>query len=105
MAGQLSNVSLPVPEVEVGDFAVSSPATGAPAAPEAQSLELPETLNAIQGAMAMAVWAVPRVEPWIEVLEQALDQDAARVAEGTRETRCTMAATSLACSRPVWARS
>ena len=30
MAGQLSNVSLPVPEVEVGDFAVSSPATGAP---------------------------------------------------------------------------
>ena len=84
MAGQLSNVSLPVPEVEVGDFAVSSPATGVPATPEAQSLELPETLNAIQGAMAMAVWAVPRVEPWIEVLEQALDRDATRVAEGTR---------------------
>ena len=84
MAGQLSNVSLPVPKVEVGDFAVSSPAAGAPATPEAQSLELPETLNAIQGAMAMAVWAVPRVEPWIEVLEQALDRDAVRVAEGTR---------------------
>ena len=32
----------------------------------------------------MAVWAVPRVEPWIEVLTQALDLDAARVAEGTR---------------------
>ena len=84
MAGQLSNVSLPVPDVEVGDFAVPSPATGAPGTPEAQSLELPETLNAIQGAMAMAVWAVPRVEPWIEVLEQALDRDATRVAKGTR---------------------
>ena len=84
MAGQLSNVSLPVPKVEVGDFAVSSPAAGAPATPEAQSLELPETLNAIQGAMAMAVWAMPRVEPWIEVLEQALGLDAARVAQRTR---------------------
>ena len=84
MAEQFSNVCLPSPEAEVGDFALPSPATGAPAVPEAQSLELPETLNAIQGAMAMAVWAVPRVEPWIEVLEQALDRDATRVAEGTR---------------------
>ena len=84
MAGQLSNVSLPVPEVEVGDFTVSCPATGVPATPEPRSLELPGALNAIQGAMAMAVWAVPRVEPWIEVLEQAMDRNAARVAEGTR---------------------
>ena len=82
MAGRHPNVSLPAPEVEVGDFAVSSPAAGAPATPEAQSLELPETLNAIQGAMAMAVWAVPRVEPWIEVLEQALGLDATRATEG-----------------------
>ena len=84
MAGQLSNVSLPVTEVDVTDSAVPSFAAGAPATPEAQSLELPETLNAIQGAMAMAVWAVPRVEPWIEVLEQAMRRDATRVAEGTR---------------------
>ena len=84
MAGQLSNVSLPVPGVEVCDFAVPSPAVCGPATPKTQSLELPETLNAIQGAMAMAVWAVPRVEPWIEVLKQALGLDAARVAEGTR---------------------
>ena len=34
--------------------------------------------------MAMAVWAVPRVEPWIEVLQKALGLDAAGVAEGTR---------------------
>ena len=84
MAGQLSNVSLPVPEVEVGDFAVPSSEAGGPATPETQSLELPESLNAIQGAMAMAVWAVPRVEPWIEVLRQALGLDAAGVAEGIR---------------------
>ena len=84
MAEQFSNVCLPSPEAEVDDFAPPSPVAGGSAGPEVHSLELPETVNAIQGAMAMAVWAVPRVEPWIEVLEQALDQDAARVAEGTR---------------------
>ena len=84
MAEQFSNICLPRPEVEVGDFALPSPVVGGSAGPEAQSLELPETLNAIQGAMAMAVWAVPRVEPWIEVLVQAMGRDATRVAEGTR---------------------
>ena len=84
MAGQLSNVSLPVPEVEAGDFSVPSQPAGSPAAPDTQVLEVPETLNAIHGAMAMAVWAVPRVEPWIDVLKQSLNLDAAGVAEGTR---------------------
>ena len=84
MAEQFSNVCLPGPEVEVGDFALPSPVAGGSAGPEAQSLELPEILNAIHGAMAMAVWAVPRVEPWIEVLTQALGLDATGVAEGTR---------------------
>ena len=84
MAEQFSNVCLPDPEVEVGDFALPSPVAGGSAGSEAQSLELPEILNAIHGAMAMAVWAVPRVEPWIEVLTQALGLDVAGVAEGTR---------------------
>ena len=84
MAGQLSNVCLPSPEVEVSDFSVPSLAPGRPATPDTKSLELPETLNAVHGAMAMAVWAVPRVEPWIEVLKQALGLDAAGVEEGTR---------------------
>ena len=56
MASQMSNVSLPVPEVEVRDFAVPPAAVSGPSTPETPSLELPETLNAIQGAMAMAVW-------------------------------------------------
>ena len=85
MAEQFSNVCLPSLEAEVGDFALPSPVAGGSAGPEAQSLELPETLNAIHGAMAMAVWAVPRVEPWIEVLERALGLDATGVAQGTRK--------------------
>ena len=84
MAGRYSNVSLPDMEVAVSDFAVKSPATAVPEALETKSLDLPKTLNAIQGAMAMAVWAVPHVEPWIEVLQKALDRNATGVAEGVR---------------------
>lgn len=84
MAGQFSNVSLSNTDVTVNDFVVQSPVAGGSSTPETQWLELPETLNAIQGAMAMAVWAVPRVEPWIEVLQQALGSNLASVADATR---------------------
>ena len=80
MADQTSNVSLPDTELAVSDFAAGSPPEDSS---DAQSLELPDSLNAIQGAMAMAVWAVPRIEPWIGVLRQALDRDAAGLEEST----------------------
>ena len=82
MAGQFSNLSLPDAPVVVTGFAPEPPPTGGPGTPETRPLELPEALNAAQGAMAMAVWAVPHVEPWIEVLRHALDGDAADVAGG-----------------------
>ncbi len=81
MAGQFSNVSLPDIPIAVTGFASEHPPTGDVAFPESRPLELPESLNAIQGAMTMAIWAVPRVAPWIEVLRQALGGRAAGVAE------------------------
>ncbi len=74
MVDQFSNVSLPSAEVTVKAFKVSSPAARGAAIQETEtpSLQLPETLNAVQGAMAMAVWAVPPVEPWIDLLQCAL---------------------------------
>ena len=83
MASQTSNVSLPCAEIFVRNFGARSSVVGGSATSETQSLELPETLNAIHGAMAMAVWAVPHIEPWIEVLQHALDRDAAGAAERT----------------------
>ena len=83
----------------VNDFAVTSPREEGPSTPDAEPLELPESLNAIQGAMAMAVWAVPHVEPWIEALRHALDRDAADRRGRDCETRRKLAATSLARSR------
>lgn len=74
MVDQFSNVSLPCPEVTVEAFEVSSPGGAGAAIQETETplLHLPETLNAVQGAMAMAVWAVPPVEPWIDLLQCAL---------------------------------
>ncbi len=93
MVGQISNVSLPSAEVTVRAFEVSPPGGAGAAIQETEtpSLQLPETLNAIQGAMAMAVWAVPPVEPWIDLLQCALARNgdgegvAKEVAEKTRK--------------------
>lgn len=74
MVDQFSNVSLPSAEVTVEAFEVSSPEGAGAAIQETETplLHLPETLNAVQGAMAMAVWAVPPVEPWIDLLQCGL---------------------------------
>lgn len=83
MAGQFSNVSLPASGVVVSNFEESLPPPVMPTGSAAPLLELPENLNAVQGAMAMAVWAVPRIAPWIEVLCQALAQDSEGVSRNT----------------------
>ena len=73
LAGEFSNVSLPDAEIVVGRNEVL---TASVSASGDVDWALPERVDAIQGAMAMAVWAVPRVDPWIEALQRALNQDA-----------------------------
>ena len=80
LLSQLSNVSLPDAEIEVGDARVLAAPAQAESAGEASFVELPESLDAIQGAMAMAAWGVPCVDPWIEALQSALNRDANGVA-------------------------
>ena len=84
MASQLSNVSLPVAEVDVTDFVVPSTIEDDPVSEEVQGLELPGTLNAVQGAMAMAVWSIPPVQAWIEILQRSLNLDVTGADGGLR---------------------
>ena len=81
MAEQASNVSLPAPDIRIADVPEYPPTAAQPVSSGMQSVDLPECLNATQGAMAMSVWAVPRVKPWIEVMRRALSLDAEGVAE------------------------
>ena len=50
------------------------------ALPEAShTFVIPEDEDAIHGAMSMAVWAVPRIDPWLDVLTASLASDRARL--------------------------
>ena len=42
---------------------------------------IPDDEDAIHGAMSMAVWAVPRIDPWLDVLTVSLAADRARLPE------------------------
>ena len=75
MAQFLANVDLPsVP------FHVAAPAetecepSVAPPEPDVQ-LVVPNTEDATRGALTMAVWAVPKIAPWLDVLVASLQAD------------------------------
>lgn len=72
LAGQVSNVSFPVvPQFlePVEDHGVSGPT---PPDGSLEGITLPVVMDAVRGAMAMAVWAVPRVDPWLDLLCESL---------------------------------
>ena len=68
LARQVSNVSLPVEprvlrsgeDVTLGKKPLPDQALG--------GIKLPPDMDAVRGAMAMAAWAVPRVDPWLDLL-------------------------------------
>ncbi len=76
MASQLANVVLPREKIVTGGSPVlDRPSPNTETAAQT-ALKLPDTLDAVQGAMAMATWAVPRIDPWIDILSSALNADA-----------------------------
>ena len=75
MSRNFSNVSLPVEKIRVTEFTTSRPVATGPSVPAERQWYLPETIDAVHGAIAMSIWAVPRVQPWIEVLRLALAGD------------------------------
>ncbi len=86
MAEQFDNVFLPVDEVDVVDSLEerSRPDLLKVREDDITFTELPSTLNAVQGAMAMAVWSVPRIPAWVELLRFGLNQNAAEISAKTK---------------------
>ena len=79
LARHFSNIEIPeVPiVVRVGDDEVDMPATTPPQT--ICSLTIPPHEDAIHGAMNMALWAVPRIDPWLAVLTESLSFDRPRL--------------------------
>jgi len=80
-----SNVGLPVAEVSVGSKSEEYLEPAVPPEPEVYErtakLAVPSGADAIHGAMSMAVWAVPRIEPWLRVLAASLSSERTRLPE------------------------
>lgn len=75
MATQFSNVSLPSADFEIGNAPVCSSPVTSPDIANACPVKLPEYLDATQGSMAMAIWGVPHIQPWMDALQHALGLD------------------------------
>ncbi len=85
LARSVSNVDLAATALRVG--ADSEEAVEfADVLPEVSStFVVPGDEDAIHGAMSMAVWAVPRIDPWLDVLKASLASDRARLPEAAAE--------------------
>ena len=84
MARQLSNVELPDAPLTVraAQESTTLAAGDVPPTPPVLStckLGIPAEVDPLHGAMSMAVWAVPRIEPWLDVLVASLSSDQDRL--------------------------
>ena len=86
MARQFSNVKLPeeVPvRIDMGPGDGSPPT--APPSEKPAKLLIPSHEDSIHGAMSMAVWAVPRIDPWLDILTTSLSSDRTGLAKLAEE--------------------
>ena len=80
MARFNSNLILPEEVVRIG--AAPEEITGPDWDPSLPNrLAIPDNEDAVHGAMTMAVWAVPRIDPWLDLLTTALASDGSRLPE------------------------
>ena len=79
----VSNVDLSAMPVTVADVTEDVVPSCAPPREEGAKIEIPPSLNAIHGALAMAVWAVPRIDPWLDVLQASLGADPSTLRDAT----------------------
>lgn len=74
MARQASNVSLPEVEVDAS-IEISTLRTQPLDHPLPAGVVFPSNYDTARGALAMAWWAVPRVDPWYELLVASMNAD------------------------------
>ena len=76
LARGVSNIELPTEVRVVADNrGGDNLEPGDPPPDTSRAVTLPDDEDAIHGAMSMAVWAVPRIDPWLELLAASLSSD------------------------------
>ena len=84
IARQSSNVELPdapimVRAVPESDCLAAGDIPATPSARSTRKLDVPAEVDPLHGALSMAVWAVPRIDPWLDVLVAGLSSDHERL--------------------------
>ena len=85
LARQIANVDLPEASIRVGSVSDEDIESDTSLPSVASRLVVPSAEDAIRGAMTMAIWAVPRIEPWLDILTASLSHDRGRLPELTDE--------------------
>jgi hypothetical protein len=75
LARQVSNVLLPFAPLVLQSGEDAGISYSAPPTESLAGIRLPPEMDAVRGAMAMAMWAVPRVGPWLDLLCTSLGAD------------------------------
>ena len=81
MAKRASNIDLPETTVDGAIRTSSLPAAPPPAPGTATGILIPEAQDALRGAISMALWAVPRIDPWLDLLSESLSARPAKLPE------------------------
>lgn len=79
LARRIANVNLPEESIRVGAVSDKDIESDTPLPDVASRLVVPSSEDAVRGAMTMAVWAVPRIEPWLDILTASLSHDHRRL--------------------------
>ena len=79
LARAVSNVDLADLDVDVDSDVGETVKTGAPPPDGPRTLVVPQDEDAVRGAMSMAMWAVPRIDPWLDLLVASLASDLTRL--------------------------
>ena len=75
MAKRISNVE--VPDIAAVCAGEEAPLPAVPPPDIEAKLVVPAAEDSIRGAMTMALWAVPRIDPWLDLLAASLSSDLA----------------------------
>ena len=79
LARSVSNVDLAAVGVDVNLDAGGTVELGDPPLGPSRTLVVPKDEDALHGATSMAVWAVPRIDPWLDLLTASLASDGTRL--------------------------
>ena len=99
MAKRASNIDLPETTVNDASQTSSPPVAPPPAQETPTGILIPEAQDALRGAISMALWAVPRIDPWLDLLSESLS------AQPTKLPEAAAAVDANWWRFPPWARS